>query len=125
GPPPRPGAPPRGAVPPPPARAPPPPRGGPRPGPEPSLLPALGRPVQRLEGARLCDGVHAPEQQLGFAVDRVTDVLELEPIRAHGLELDPLHLAPAPHLAHRHFAVPGVVEEERPLAADHLALVAL
>ena len=85
---------------------------------------AHGRVVQRLERPRLSDRVLAPEQQLPLPADRVRHVLELEPVGVDRLELDPLDLVPVPHLDHGHAAVPGVVEEERALAADHLELVA-
>src|SRR5206468_1953231 len=41
-----------------------------------------------------------------------------------GLELDPLHVAVAAELDHRHVAVPWVVEEDGALAAHGLELVA-
>ena len=41
------------------------------------------------------------------------------------LDLDPLHLAVAAKLDHRVAGVPGIVEEERPIAPDRLELVSL
>ena len=55
--------------------------------------------------------------------DRVAQVLELEPVRVDGLELDPFHLVSPPQLDDRRAAVPRVVEEERSFRADHLQLV--
>src|SRR5213592_2175713 len=82
------------------------------------------RPVQRLERTSLTQRVLASEQQLGLAADRVAEVLELQPVRIDGLELDPLAAVVPAKLDDRVHAVPRVVEEERALAADHLELVA-
>src|SRR6185312_11510136 len=81
--------------------------------------------VQRLECASLAECVLAAEQQLALAADRRTQVLELEPVRVGVLELDAFHAAVPAHLDHRLVAVPWIVEEERPLAADRLQLVAV
>src|SRR3954465_3778475 len=83
------------------------------------------RPVQRLERTRLSERVLSPEEQLGLAADRVAQVLELQPVRVHVLELDLLDLSSPAQLDHRVQAVPGIVEEERALASDRLELVAL
>src|SRR5215475_6409070 len=81
--------------------------------------------VQRFERSRLPDSVLSPEQQVGLTADRVAQVLELEPVRVAGLELDPLDATVPAELDDRMVAVPGIVQEERALAADRLELVAL
>src|SRR5918995_504554 len=47
----------------------------------------LGGPVERLERPGLRDGVLAAEEAGRPSVDRVCDVLELEPVRVHNVEL--------------------------------------
>src|SRR6266511_2723583 len=81
--------------------------------------------MERLEHARLGERILAPEQRLGLAADRVAQVLELEPVRVGDVELDSLGPAVSPHLDPRALAMPGIVEEQRPLAPDRLELVPL
>src|SRR3954453_2225831 len=78
-------------------------------------FPRRGRLVQRLDHSRLRDRILAAEQKLALAADRVAEVLELQAVRVHRLELDPLNSVFAPHLDHRLVAVPRIVEEERAL----------
>ena len=82
----------------------------------------VGRAVERLDRARLAERVLAPEERLGPAADRVARILELEPVRVDGIELDPLDSF-AVELEHRLAGVPRVVEEDRALLADRLELV--
>src|SRR5690348_3134946 len=81
--------------------------------------------VERLERPRLAERVLAAEQELRLAANGIAHVLELEAIRVLRLELDALDGAVAAQLDHGVDAVPGVVEEERSLAADRLQLVPL
>ena len=52
--------------------------------------PGLGGAEQRVDRARLTDGVLATQQKRRFAGDGVREVLELEPVRVDRLELDAL-----------------------------------
>src|SRR5258708_11965900 len=81
--------------------------------------------MQRFEGARLPDRIGPSEEELALATDRVTEVLELEPVGVDLLDLDPLDPAVATELDPRDQAMPRVVDEERSVAADHLELVTL
>src|SRR5579864_9064114 len=81
--------------------------------------------VQRLKRPGLAHRVLSAEQRLCLAADRVAEVLKLDPVRVDALELDALDAAVPPQLDHRVDAVPGIVEEERALAADRLELVAV
>ena len=80
--------------------------------------------MERLERSRLSDCVVAAEEKRRFSSDRVGQVFELEPVRVDE-ELDSFDLSVATQLDHRRSAVPGIVEEERSLAADRLELVTL
>src|SRR5262249_58185876 len=55
----------------------------------------------------------------------VPEVLDLQLIRVHVVELDSVHSPVASKLDHRHDAMPGIVEEERAVAPDRLELVTL
>src|SRR5438046_4630878 len=80
--------------------------------------------MQRLERARLADGVVAAEQELRLAPDRSAEVLELEAIRVDSFNLDALDAVVAAQLDPGRDAVPRIVDEERSLAADRLELAA-
>src|SRR3954447_21457375 len=81
--------------------------------------------MERLDGARLCDSVVAPEQWVCLPTDRVAQVFGLKLIRIDVLELDPFGPVRASQLDHRYEAMPRIVDEERPLASDHLELVTI
>src|SRR3979490_1509950 len=81
--------------------------------------------VQSFKHPGLRDCVVAAEEQLAIATDDVAEVFELEPVRVDRIERDPLDPSRAAELYPRHFAVPRIIEEQRPLAADGLQLVAL
>src|SRR5919201_774460 len=57
-----------------------------------------GRAVQRLDHARVADGVLAAEERLADPADCVAQVLQLGAVRVHPLDIHPLHLAPASKL---------------------------
>ena len=84
----------------------------------------VGRPVERLDRAGLSERVVTAEQRLRATANSSAHVLELQPVRVHRLELDSLGAVIPPHFEHRRPAVPGVVQEDRPLLADRLELVA-
>src|ERR671935_1562368 len=85
----------------------------------------LRRAIERLDRARVADGVVPAEQRLVPAADRVAQVLELEPVGVLGVEVDALDGAVAAQLDHRPARVPRIIEEERAVLADRLELVAL
>src|SRR5436190_4231590 len=87
---------------------------------------ALGRrSMQRFKDPGLPERVVAAQKQLAVAADRVTEVLELEPVGVDRIDRDPVHASLAAELDARHGAMPGVVDEQGAFAADHLELVAL
>jgi hypothetical protein len=72
------------------------------------------RGVQRFDRPGLPDGVLASEERGGLATDRGREVLGLQAVRVHALELDPFRSLPgAAQLDHRREAVPRVAGEQR------------
>ena len=73
----------------------------------------------------MSQSVVTSEDQLCIAEDRVTDVLELEPIGVRRSDLDPFDPSRVAELDAWRLAVPRVVEEEGALASEQLELVSV
>ena len=80
--------------------------------------------MERLERARLRDGVLAAEEQRRASVNRICEVLELEPVGVRGRDGDALRSFVASELDAGRSDVPRILDMEAAVLAHHLELVA-
>ena len=86
-------------------------------------LPAARGLQERGDRPCLAHRIVAAEQRRLLTADRAGEVLELQPVRVRVLDLDHLDLAAARQPEPDAPAVPGVLDEDRALRADHLERV--